>query len=547
MMKKLLSLMLAFMFAFSMVACSASDAPSNDGNQKSEANQSSAKIDDISTEDVTNETAKEEDKFGGVLRLAIASDVLNSFPAYIRMTTERAQLYFLYEGLTKINEDGNWSPFLAESLVGDAEKMTYTIKLKEGITFSDGSPLDAETCLWNMQYFKDNSPSSGTYYGSVESMEAVDDLTVVVHMSSWDSMFPYNMSLQAGFMYSKAAFDKNGEEWAKVNPVGTGPFVLTEWKKDDTKTFVRNENYWGGDVYLDGVEVKIIADDLTAQAAMLTGDIDIYIGATSTSALTLMDQGYSVLNDPTMYTAMLMVFGSECEGSPLCELAVRQAICYAIDSDAINNSVMDGLGCVSNQFALPGTAFYSPYVVGYEYNPEKAKELLKEAGYENGFETTIYTNGMLTTASNYLTLVQAYLADIGIKLNIEIQESALYSSTSIYGVEEGMIFHGCSMPAGLVTQFVSNLSKRAIGGIGMLNSCMMHPDDLDEVIMNSLASASDEEAAKLMQEAQVMNFDKYCQWYPVLLAPTLTVLNANVMDSGWNCGSRDASKTWIAK
>ena len=494
--------------------------------------------------------ASEDSKYGGTLVVSTTTDVQHAFTTKVRQTVERAQLLYVYEGLTKINEDGTWSPWLAESLVGDRDALTYTIKLRKGVKYSDGSDMTAETVAWCMNLYKEISQSSGTYYGSVESINIVDDYTILVKMSQWDAMFPFNMALQAGYQYSKKTFDDhNGDiDWCDSHPVGTGPFILKEWKKDDVKIYERNENYWGGRPYLDKVEVRVIPDNITAQAALISGEIDILVGLASDAVKTMEAQGFTIDKDPTMLTAMLMVFSSEAPGSPFCDKRVREAVCYAIDSDAVNASVYDGNAIVSNQFAAPGSLWYNDQVVGYEYNPEKSKALLKEAGYPNGFTTHIYSNAVMgKTLTSILSLLQDYLKAVGITLELHPQDSALYSTTSIYGIEEGMILHGCSMPAGLVTQFVSNLSKRSIGGIGMLNQCMIHPDDLDEVIMKANAAATSEEAAKYMREAQKLNFDTYCLWYPLVLSPTITASNPKVHDAAMNCSGRDTSKTWIEK
>jgi peptide/nickel transport system substrate-binding protein len=317
-------------------------------------------------------------------------------------------------------------------------------------------------------------------------------------------------------MYSKKEFDEHGYDWCLENAVGTGPFVMDSWTKDTKLVFSKNENYWNKEAepYLDGIEFSVIADEMSAQAAMMSGDIDVYANGSESFQTTMEGAGFTTATNQMWYTILFLIYASDVKDSPLSDVKVRQAISYAIDSATICASVGKGKVFVSNQYAVEGTPFYNPDVKGYGYDVEKAKELLKEAGYENGFTTTIYC-GVDQALTDYLVAIQGYLKEVNITLNIEEQETAIWRSKGIYDIDEGMILAGHGFGANLVNQQVSNFSKRAVSGVGMLKECKLHPDDLDQTIMASLSASNTEEMLKYEFETQKMIIDDYCLGYPV--------------------------------
>ena len=162
-----------------------------------------------------------------------------------------------------------------------------------------------------------------------------------------------------------------------------------------------------------------------------------------------------------------------------------------------------------------------------------AKELLADAGYADGFTTTIYC-GVDQALTDYLVAIQGYLKAVGITLNIDEMETAEWRSTGIYDIPEGMILAGHGFGANLVNQQVSNFSKRAISGVGMLKECKLHPDDLDECIMNSLSASDTEEMLKYEFQTEKMIIDDYCLGYPVgLKASQVYMIAKDVNGAGF--------------
>lgn len=520
-MKKLVSMLLVIVMVFSLAACG--------GSADNKENNTTSEPAETGTENAENEAAEEGETAeenepaqaggisqGGILKMGMSTDITEAAAWRARSGQEKTVLAAVYEPLMRIDADGNVVGYLAESLEADEANLTYTVTLRQDVTFSDGSALDADALLWNFENFKENSQTSATHFGSVESFEKTGDYTVAIHLTEWNTQIPYSLNSTAGLMYSKKAFDENGYDWCLENAVGTGPFKMDSWTKDTKLVLSQNENYWNKDSapYLDGIEFQVIADEMSAQAAMLNGDIDAYYNGSESFQTTMEQAGFGTACNQMWYTILFLIFASDVDGSPLADVKVRQAISYAIDSQAICDSVGKGKVFVSSQYAVEGTPFYNPEVAGYNYDVEKAKGLLKEAGYENGFTTTIYC-GVDQALTDYLVAIQGYLKEVGITLNIEEQETTIWRSKGIYDIDEGMILAGHGFGANLVNQQVSNFSKRAVEGVGMLKECKLHPDDLDASIMASLAASDTTEMLKNEFETQKLIIDEYCLGYPV--------------------------------
>jgi peptide/nickel transport system substrate-binding protein len=225
-------------------------------------------------------------------------------------------------------------------------------------------------------------------------------------------------------MISPTAFEANGAEWAVEHPVGTGPFKLTEFQRDVRLVFERFDDYWQeGKPYLDGVTINIIADPMTQMASFLRGDNNMIAFLNPLDAENLQGNEDIAINKASLGggTVLMLQFDGANPESPFSDIRVRQAAAYAVDNQAIVDTVYKGYAHVDNQVALPGTWSYNPNIVGYPYNPEKARQLLEEAGYPDGFDTTIYVRQDQIFVDAF-TAVQGYLAEVGIRANLEICE-----------------------------------------------------------------------------------------------------------------------------
>lgn len=476
---------------------------------------------------------------GGTLTMASYGDVEGIAAWDLKDVLDGTELCCVYEPLFKQDEEGNCYGFLAESLETDYNAGVYTVKLREDVYFSDGSHLDADVLLWNFQHYKEVSINSATHFGNVDYFEKTGDYTVAIHMKEWDSQIPYALMYTAGFMYSKQAYDEHGEEWCLSNAVGTGPYVAADCVANDYRTYVKNENYWNpeGQAYFDTIKWVVIDDEMTAQAALQTGEIDGYLGASYAMLNTMESMGFQNISSVTRQVQCL-VFASAVESSPLSDVKVRQAICHGIDPQAIIDTVTFGMAEFTNQQAIPGTPFYNEEVVGYTYDVERAKELLAEAGYPNGFTTKIVVENV-APYTEIATFLQSQLAQIGITLEVKLDERSLWFE-ELYGIDEGFIISRNSFDFDLCMNLQSNYSHKAREGVGMLKNSKIHPDDLNELIEGTIQAKTMEEMLEKEKQVQKLLIDKYCIMYPVFWnARGYITLSPDLEDT--NCFSTKSS------
>lgn len=523
-MKRFLAIILVIALAASMLACA---QPSSDTSSETAAETTQA---DTSTD--TQQAATEATPVsGGTLDIAVAAEVNSLLWTGYKSPEDYIAGMLFYESLLKLDEDGVPQPYLCDSFTADPDNLTYTIVLKQGIKFQDGSELNAKACAWNLQMYKDTGRKSASFFSNIESFEVTDDYTVVIHMSEWDSTIPQSLARECGFMFSEQAWETYGEEYCSEHPVGTGPFILTEWNKDVDKTFVRFDDYWQGTPLLDEVVIHIYEDSLVAQAGLETGDIDAYYCVDYSLDAAMADKGYVVATGTIPTTMPFLLFNSVNPDDPLNNILVRQAISYAIDQQALCDAIYYGYVSPTNQFAPENSVYYSKDVVGYSYNPDKAKELLAEAGYADGFSTTLEAKNEATIVA-CVTAIQAQLAEVGIDVQLNIIDAADYG-VALTGWDSGLFFHPTGLPTDIINQAASMWIQGLTGTVLGLTS-VMRPDDLNETILAARSTATEEEAQQLMQEAQVMMIDDYCLFWPIGVGYNTWILSPSLHDSGIN-------------
>ncbi len=474
---------------------------------------------------------------GGELVLGSQSDIIFTPSWMLRGYTDRAVYSLVYEPLVKLDENGDWYPYLLESLTPDPDNLTWTCVVRDGVAFSDGTAFDADALLWNFENFKENSNTSSTHFGSVESFEKTDDKTVVIHLTSWNSQIPYSFQDNCGYMYSPTAYEENGAEWCDLHAVGTGPYVEEEMVPGDHRTFVKNENYWNKDeqdAAYDKVTWRVCGDESTAQAALLSGEIDGYFMASFSMIDTMLNMdGFYMANNSTQYMIQFLIPPSDIEGSGWEDENVRKAAYYAIDSQAIIDSTTYGYGIYSNQYAGPGTLFYNDELAGYEYDLEKAKECMAQSAYPDGFTTKLYAsneNSALYTAIG--VAVQSQLAEIGINVEIELLEPAVWIETFMNAADGFMVgAHGFGI--NLANQMLSNFSQSAKDGVGMMCYSKIHPDDLDETIRAAVSATDTDTMIENIKAANALISDTYAIAYPIYLQPSYYILLSDgIVDGG---------------
>lgn len=519
-MKKAFALLLALLLAVSCFACTGAKEP--------EKTSDDAKAPVADTQD-DPEAAAEVDKNGGTLVIATTGDASTINLYEMRGTGDVVFMEQIFESLMRLDETGKPQPFLAESVVGDPEALTYTIVLNKGIKFHDGSELTAEVCKWNLEMYKEYGVLSSSFMSKIDTIEVVDDYTVVIHMSAWDPFLPNNMARPngCGYMASKKAYDENGLDWVKENPVTTAPFKLETWERDTQMKLVRFDDYWRGTPYLDGINIVVYATPLVAQAALEAGEVHVLYNATIEMANFLKESGYSVVSTKVPSNCYSLPFDCTDPNDPLSNLKVRQAVCHAIDSQAIIDAVFGEYAVLSTQYSWPGSEFYND-TVQYEYDVEKAKQLLAEAGYADGFETVIHA----VQASPYTEvcqIVQEQLSQVGIKVAIDNTDSAGYLA-NINDWGTGMLIHPMGLANGPAAQLAANFVQGLQAGLGV--TTLLHPDDINALIQEGLGQSGDE-LVETFKEVQGMVFGDYCMIKVIGCVSAVTVRSPKLIDSGF--------------
>jgi len=370
----------------------------------------------------------EEAETGGVMRV-----VGGTFPAVVGYPPEFSPTDSIYalpsiERLCEWDEDGVQIPVLATSWVVDQDNLTITWYLREGVTFHDGTPWNAEACRWNFQLQLDGGRLPYGQY--VESIEVVDEYIFRMHLTD----YTWYMIEQYGWvmMISPTAFENAGDtleeriDWARSNSVGTGPFQLVDFQRDVILVYEGNDNYWRDDMpYLDGIEASFIPDPVTAAAKMEAGEADMWIYAQSVQSILDLEEMGLTVNRGTGLSGMFwsLLPNSSDPDSPLAIQEVREAIEYAIDRPAIAELLGFGEYEPLHQMASQD---WPGYVEGYDprpYDPAMAEQLLADAGYAGGFEISIMATD---AARDAVSALQAYLGDVGIDVEPDIADFGRY-------------------------------------------------------------------------------------------------------------------------
>lgn len=321
-------------------------------------------------------------------------------------------------------------------------------------------------------------------------------------------------------MISPTAFEKNGLDSARVSPVGTGPFKLVSFQRDVSKVFEKWDGYWQeGKPYLDKIEINIIADPTVQLASLLSHENDILMGLNPTDARTLKNNpDFVIVEAPRAFGAVNSLAGDSVNpDSPFSNLKVRQAVSYAINRQDIVNYVFYGWADVADGANDPDCWSYNPNVVGYPYDPEKAKTLLAEAGYPDGFDTTIWLRSE-KSSRDMCTAIQSNLADVDIRADLQILEAGQYGQMFFgTGWTNGMFQAGTvgDPELGVVARFFFS----AAAGIGFSNT-IIHPDELESAITNMMSATNNEDKKKWAWEMQSLLIDKYC-----VITPLVTTVN----------------------
>lgn len=310
------------------------------------------------------------------------------------------------------------------------DMLEYTFTLRENVYFHEGEfvkgrQLTAEDIKYSLE--RSATQSAMGRLADLKEAQVIDEKTVKLILKQPNAAFLARLTDPGNAIIPKEEVEGQGDNFGQ-NPVGTGPFVFSSWAKDDNVTLVRNEKYWVGKPHLEKLVFKFIPDQAMMSNALLSGDIDLASEVAGPDRSKLeADKNITLQTMPGMnvyFTAMNMQKG------PTADIKVRQAIAYALDVDAAVKNIFQFGGATRAYVPLPQKSWgYDPALENLaikERNLEKAKELLKDAGYPEGFKTTIVTPNKPDRAK-WAQIIQTQLAEVGIQADIEKLEWGTYS------------------------------------------------------------------------------------------------------------------------
>ncbi len=367
---------------------------------------------------------------GGILRVVTGAgpQVLGYYPEMGPF--DHGACFPAIECIMELNKDREYVPFLAESVNLDPKKLTMTIRVRKGIRFTDGSELNADSVAWNYKLLKDtNKLQFGT---QVKSIDIIDKYTIVLRLTGYNNQMLYGLGWVP--MFSKVAFEKNGKEWARANPVCTGPFKLVEFKRDVDTKWERNPDYWQKDKgypYLDGVEFRFILDSTTASAMFQAHEADIWQGPPVREMSELVKKGYK---DQSGWAGLpiILYLNTKDPKAPTYNIKVREAIEYSINKSAMAKSLGYGFWTPLKLVAPPGEWGYDAKYKGREYNPKKARQLLAEAGYANRLKLKLLVLPEVGGRNVAAEVIKSFMDDAGFDVDVDIADPGRYYG-SVFG------------------------------------------------------------------------------------------------------------------
>ncbi len=292
----------------------------------------------------------------------------------------------IYEGLTRFASDGSIIPGLAASWDISDDGLTYTFHLHDGVKFHDGSDMTASDVVWSLNRARaeDSTNAQKGLFAGIADVSAPDDTTVVVTLDAPNGGFLFNMA------WGDAVILNEGDdiEALKTHPNGTGAFMFENWVQGDSITITRNDNYWGTPAKLEGATFKYISDPTAAFAAMMAGDVDAFPVFPAPENLPQFDADprFNVIIGSTEGETILSTNNAM---PPLDNPKVREAVSHAIDRNAIIDGAMFGYGTPIGSHFAPHHPAYIDLTGESAYDPDLARSLLAEAGFPDGFTTTL--------------------------------------------------------------------------------------------------------------------------------------------------------------
>lgn len=359
---------------------------------------------------------------GGILEVAVVNEPTSLDPITTNNVPSSVIFMQIHDALVTYDENLDIIGQLATDWTVSDDGLSYTFNLREGVTFHNGEPFTSEDVKYAFETAQDPQNQSQWLgrFELISSVETPDEHTVVINLHEANAAF-IDQIIYFGIP-SKVAHEELGAEAYATNPVGTGPFRFVSWERGNEVVVERNEDYWLTRPNLDGATFRAIPERSVATIELESGGVDLVQNIVATDVIRLQDNEDINIDLTSTLSYYYLAFNTT--SGPLADARVRQALLYAIPMTDIVDSIFQGVGAerAYTSFA-PNNPAYDPELIADfpEYNPERAMELLAEAGYPDGFSTTLYTP--TDSARRQLgELIQAALSLVGVQVEVQSVE-----------------------------------------------------------------------------------------------------------------------------
>lgn len=495
-MKKILAFLLVAMFVLvSVTGCGGN-------NTTPQAN------DESNTSGTNKEVTKKEIEVpsepqdGGVLTIALVASPKNLDPVKYTGTYESQIIQNVGDTLVAYSMDlSEIIPNLAKSWTVSEDGKHYTFQLRDDVyfhpgKFQDGRQMTAEDVKYSLE--RSHELSAMNRLDMIESVEVVNDFEVIVHLPEPNAAFLTALTNSGNIIVPKEEVEGWGDDFGN-HLIGTGPFMLKEFKLDEEAVLVRNDNYWAQKPHLDGVVFKVITDINQNANALRTGEIDFSSGLSGEAVKIIReDENIRLLEMPGLHVAY--IYFNQVKG-PTADIRVREALIKAIDTKELVKGVYQyGEAQPASLPLPPGSWGYDASLESIvpEYNPEEAKKLLAEAGYPDGFKTTLYISNTPHRVK-MATIVQQYLKmNLNVDVDIQTSEWGTFSEIGSSGNADIFAMSWTWYPDPFF--FLNKIfASDAIGSLG--NGQGFSNPEVDRLLAEALVVSEQEERAELYKQA----------------------------------------------
>jgi peptide/nickel transport system substrate-binding protein len=398
----------------------------------------------------------------------------------------------IYDSLLRQAPDGSIEPWLATEWSYNDDRTVLTMTLRDDVTFTDGTPFTADVAAQNVLRYRDSTSGGASFLAAVADVTAVDDTTLEITLSAPDPALLVYLAQAQGAQQSPASFDTPDEA---LNPVGSGPYVVDTDRTvvGSTYVFTKNEDYWAPDAqHYDEVVMNVYSTSQTIVNAIQGGQVNASVMLDNATRPQVEGAGFEVQVSEINWSGMTLFDRTGKANPAFGDVRVRQAIAHAIDREAVLEGPAGGFGSVTGQiFGEESDAFIPELEDRYEYDPDRARELLAEAGYEDGFTLDMPYYPVGTDA--IFDVTEQYLEDVGITVEYATVAVADISTTLASGQYAATLFPNQLFPTVWETAKWS-LEQNAPWNV------MKEPDATVADLLATIQTGTEEEAADASKE-----------------------------------------------